>query len=92
MGFTVLFEMEGVTTAQYDNIWKVLERIGETAPKGRRFHVGSPTPSGFYVVDVWDSMEELDKFAKAALVPAMIESGVTPGQPRVLPSHLIVAR
>ena len=90
MGFTVLFEMEGVTTAQYDNIWKVLDRVGDKTPKGRRFHVGSPTPSGFLVVDVWDSMEELDRFAKGSLIPAMLESGVTPGQPRVLPAHLLV--
>jgi hypothetical protein len=91
MGFTVLFEMEGVSTQQYENIWKVLDRVGEHAPQGRRFHVGSPTPSGFCVVDVWDSIEELDRFAKSALIPAMIESGVTPGQPRVLPAHNIVA-
>lgn len=86
---TVMFDMPGVTSAQYDQVIKDLEAAGEGSPKGRLYHVAYPTEAGWLVVDVWESGELLDRFAQT-LVPIMQKAGITPPQPRVYPAYNII--
>ena len=82
--YLVEFELPAVSREQYENVWKILAEKSELAPAGRHYHFGAPAPGGWRVIDVWDDLGKLDRFAQV-LVPALVESGITPPQPRVLP-------
>lgn len=86
---TVMFEMPGVTAAQYDQVIQGLEAAGEGNPKGRLYHVAVPKEEGWLVVDVWESGELLDRFAQS-LIPIMQKAGVTPPRPQVYPVHSMI--
>ena len=89
MAITVIFELPRMSAAQYDRALKQLEAKGEGAPKGRLYHVASPSQDGWYVLDVWDSPENLDRFGKV-LMPILSGVGVQPPVPKVLPTHNII--
>jgi hypothetical protein len=82
--FLVEFELPGTTQAQYEKIWAILREKKLLTPKGRTHHFGAPAPGGFRVIDVWADMADFEAFGQV-LVPAMIEVGMTPPTPRVLP-------
>ena len=82
--FLVVFEIPGATQTQYDKIWEILGQKNLLAPKGRTHHFGAPAPGGWHVTDVWTDMADFEAFGKV-LVPAMIEAGLTPPNPQVLP-------
>lgn len=82
----VVFDVPGMTAEQYDRVIKDLEATGEGRPKGRLYHVASPKPGGWFVVDVWESPELLDRFAKI-LMPILQAAGVTPPQPQISRMH-----
>lgn len=89
MAITVVFQVPGMTSEQYDGVIKDLEAKGLGAPDGRLFHVASPTPEGWFVVDVFESEEKLNKFAES-LMPILAAAGVTPPRPTVYPVHNII--
>jgi hypothetical protein len=89
MALTVVFQVPGMTAKQYDRVIKDLESKGLGAPDGRMFHVASPTPEGWLVVDVFESEEKLNKFANS-LMPVLAAAGVTPPRPAVYPVHNII--
>ena len=89
MQISVVFDVPGMTAQQYDEVIRKLEASGEGAPAGRRVHVAFPKPDGWMVVDVWESEEELGRFA-AILMPLLAEAGVTPPRPRMHPIHSLV--
>lgn len=91
MAVTVVFEVPGTNAQQYDEVMRRLAGDNVSAPAGRLYHVASQTPEGWLVVDVWNSPEELDQFAQK-LMPALQAAGVTPPQPRVVPTCNIVRR
>lgn len=84
-----LFDAPGMTSEQYDQVIKDLEAAGEGSPKGRLYHVASSKAGGWFVIDVWESAELLDRFAKT-LIPILQKNGVTPAQPQVYPVHNII--
>ncbi len=84
-----LFDAPGMTSAQYDQVVKDLEAAGEGSPKGRLYHVASSKTGGWFVMDVWESAELLDRFAKT-LIPILQKNGVTPPQPQVYTVHNII--
>jgi hypothetical protein len=90
MAITVLFDVPKMTSAQYDQVIKKLEAAGLGAPKGRSYHVASSQPGGWFVVDVWESPELLDQFAKH-LMPILQSVGVKPPEPKVFPVHNVIA-
>ena len=86
-----IFDLPGVTAAQYDQVMKDLEAADAGSPKGRQSHVASPKEGGWLVVDVWESPDSLDQFA-GTLMPILQKNGVTPPQPQILPAHNILVR
>ena len=86
---TAIFNVPGMTAAQYDNVIRELDRAGAGKPKERLHHVASPQPDGWLVVDVWESGEALERFA-GTLMPILAKNGVTPPQPAVYPVHNII--
>jgi len=84
-----VFDVPGMTSAQYDQVIKNLEAAGAGSPKGRLHHVASSKEGGWFVVDVWESAELLNQFAQT-LMPLLQKAGVTPPQPQVYPAHNVI--
>jgi hypothetical protein len=82
--YLIEFEIPGATEEQYQRIWDILGQKGLVHPKGRAYHFGAPAPNGWRVIDVWSDMADFEAFGKT-LVPAMVEVGIQPPAPRVLP-------
>ena len=79
MAFGMYFRPTGFTPAVYDNVVKQLEQAGADFGKvpGRRFHCAVEADGAVSVFDVWDSMEQFEKFGET-LVPIMKSSALTP--------------
>ncbi|MGH2746530.1 MAG: hypothetical protein ACRDKB_01220 [Actinomycetota bacterium] len=89
MATTAVFDVPGMTAAQYDQVIAELEAAGAGAPAGRLYHVASQKPGGWLVVDVWESEEALGAFAET-LMPLLSKAGVEPPQPAVLRTHNVI--
>lgn len=89
MAVTVVFQVPGMTAEQYDRVIRDLEANGLGAPDGRLYHIASPTPEGWFVVDVFESQEKFGEFA-GRLLPILTAAGVTPTQPAVYPLHNMI--
>jgi hypothetical protein len=88
MAFGMYFRPTGFTSAMYDDVVKQLEQAGAgvgTVP-GHRFHCAMEADGVVSVFDVWDSMEQFQKFGET-LVPIMRKLGTDPGQPQVMKVH-----
>ncbi|MEK7214156.1 MAG: hypothetical protein AAB289_00965 [Chloroflexota bacterium] len=91
MAIAVLFEVPGMSTEQYDRVIRDLGAAGQGAPKGRRYHVNAKRPKGSFVLDIWESPEELAAFA-GVLMPILVKNGVDPlPDPQILPLHSVIA-
>ena len=88
MALGLYFRPSGFTTAIYDSLLKQLEQAGAGFGKvpGRTFHCAMQVDGGIAVFDVWDSMEQFQKFGET-LVPIMKKMGVDPGQPEITTVH-----
>jgi hypothetical protein len=89
MAITAVHKVPAMTWVQYDKVVKELEVKGAGAPDGRLYHVASPDGAGWFVVDVWESEEKLNKFAQV-LMPTLEGVGVAPPQPEIRPVHNII--
>ena len=78
----------GFTPAKYDTVLKQLDQAGAGFGKvpGRTFHCAMEADGIISVFDVWDSMEQFQKFGET-LIPIMNKVGVDPGQPMVMKVH-----
>jgi hypothetical protein len=77
----VAFEMRfaGATLDQYDRVMELMGRDGspmDIAPDGALFHWCAPTDDGIVVVDVWESDEQFDRFAKEQIGPFTQQVGI----------------
>ena len=70
----VHFDMPGMTSSQYDQIWQDLRAMGHENPKGLVYHVGAATANGWMVVDVWESAGHFNEFGKT-LMPILVKNG-----------------
>ena len=78
MAVAVEMNFRGATLAQYD---KVIALMGLTAggagPPGAVSHWAAATGDGLRVVDVWESREQYDAFAREQIGPFSQQAGVT---------------
>ena len=88
MAIVVEFNAPGMTASQYDSVLSELESKGVGSPDGRVYHVAAPSPDGWFVVDVWESQEQFDRFGDV-LVPTLQEAGVT-ATPAIRQVHNII--
>jgi hypothetical protein len=86
MAITAYFQATGFTAPQYDKLMQILDQKGLTHPEGRLSHLAYDTPEGWRVVDVWESPDKLQAFARE-LMPAIASVGFTPPVPQVYPTH-----
>ncbi len=81
-----------VTSEQYDETSRRLEKAGDWPPKGLDYHVAFVSDGKFRVSEIWDSREQFDAFGKR-LMPMLSDVGIVlSGDPEVLEIHKIVKR
>jgi hypothetical protein len=81
-----------VTTEQYDETLRRLEKSGDWLPDGLAYHVAFRSNDGFRVSEIWDSREQMDAFGDR-LMPVLKDVGIElEGKPEMLEIHNIVKR
>lgn len=81
-----------VTTEQYDETLRRLEKSGDWLPDGLEFHVAFRSNGNFRVSEIWDSRKQLDAFGER-LMPVLKDVGIElSGEPEVLEIHNIIKR
>jgi len=80
-----------VTTEQYDDTIRRLEKVGDWPPAGLDYHVAFKSDGKFRVSEIWDSREQFEAFGQR-LMPVLEEVGIEPGQPEMLEIHNIIKR
>ena len=72
----------GMSAEQYDKAIKKLEAAGVGNPTGRLYHVCFGEANNLKVIDVWDTVENFQKFGNT-LMPILQQLSVDPGQPQI---------
>src|SRR3954451_1994736 len=81
-----------VTTEQYDETTRRLEKSGDWLPDGLEFHVAFESDGNFRVSEIWDSQKQLDAFGER-LMPVLKDVGIElTGKPEVLEIHNMLTR
>jgi hypothetical protein len=96
MPVVAFFQSPSLTQERYEaSVVKVsggksrVESPADWPVEGLLAHVAGRSPSGFRVVDVWESEEAFQRFGEA-LIPILRELGVE-GEPEVYPAHTFVS-
>jgi hypothetical protein len=84
-----MVEAAGISASQYDAAIK--DAFSGGTPAGLQLHVAGPIEGGWRAVDVWDSQEAFDAYARGPLAAAFAKNGIH-AEPRVTawPVHNIV--
>ncbi len=78
------------TVEQYDQIIKQLDEAGHGNPQGRLSHTAALKDNGsYFVVDVWESAEDLERFAQV-LVPLIDAIGGAAPDLKISPLHRMI--
>jgi len=81
-----------VTTEQYDESIRRLEKSGDWLPDGLEYHVAFRSDGDFRVSEIWDSREQFDAFG-ARLMPVLNDLGIElAGDPEMLEIHNVIKR
>lgn len=81
-----------VTTEQYDETVRRLEKSGDWLPDGREYHVAFKSNGNIRVNEIWNSQKQLDAFGER-LEPPLKNVGIElSGKPEVLEIHNILKR
>jgi hypothetical protein len=89
MAPAILLELAGVTKEQYDAVWRDLGTGGRLLP-GNTFHIGGPTPDGWWTMDVWESAEAAQRALDTTLGPVLAANNFPQVQPRILEMDRVV--
>jgi hypothetical protein len=89
MAFVIRFAPHAMSAAKYDEVIKRLKAAGAGMPAGRLFHVCFGDKESLRVSDIWDSIENFEKFGQT-LVPILQAVGVDTGQPDIIEVHNII--
>ena len=82
----------GVTTEQYDETMRRLEKSGDWMPDGLEYHVAFRSGDDLRVSEIWDSREQFDTFSER-LMPVLKDVGIElSGKPELLEIHRVVKR
>jgi hypothetical protein len=81
-----------VTTDQYDETIRRLEKAGDWLPDGLEYHVAFRSNGNLRVSEIWDSREQFDAFGKR-LMPVLSDVGIElSGEPEMLEIHNVLKR
>ena len=88
MAIGIYFSPAAMSAAKYDECIKLLKKAGAGNPAGRSYHAAFGPKDKLMVFDVWTSQAAFDKFGKT-LMPILQQLGIDPGQPAVMPVHMM---
>jgi hypothetical protein len=81
-----------VTTEQYDETIRRLEKSGDWLPEGLEFHVAFKSNGNFRVSEIWDTREQFDAFGER-LMPVLKDVGIElSGEPEMLEIYNVIKR
>ena len=81
-----------MTTEQYDESIRRLEKSGDWLPDGLEFHVAFKSNGSFKVSEIWDTREQFDAFGER-LMPVLKDVGIElSGEPEMLEIYNIIKR
>ena len=95
MAFAIEMDFKGATLEQYDEVMRLMSLDDGTrkSPPGALFHWAGKTDEGIRVVDVWETMEQFDKFAETEIGPFTQQAGIpAPPETRVTEVHNYLER
>lgn len=84
---TAVFELPGMTSAQYDAITNELKAQGKLPHEKRISHIAFQKGDNWCVIDVWDSQEDLMEFGQTTLFPIFGKLGINPVPPAIYSLH-----
>src|SRR5438045_1314230 len=84
--------MPGVTPAMYDRVNEELGITQDNLPQGLISHNAGTTDEGLFVVDVWESKDAFERFARERVAPVLERMGAPQIEPRVLPVHNLIEK
>ena len=89
MAVAVVVEIPGGTEEQYE---QVVSQIfpGGTLPEGWLLHLAGPEEDGWRVVNVVQSQDEFERFARETILPATREAGEAPPKFSFFPVHTLI--
>ena len=88
----VRFTPSSLTTDQYDETIRRLEKSGDWLPEGLESHIAFKSNDHLRVSEIWDSREQFDAFGER-LMPVLKDVGVElSGEPEMLEIHNIIQR
>jgi hypothetical protein len=77
MKYGVRVEVPGLTAERYSGMHSIVGPKSLATP-GFIFHLAGPTQDGWYMIDVWESKEEYDRFMRDVIMPMMPPGGPQP--------------
>lgn len=89
MAIAAYFHPKGMTLAQFEEVHRRLDKVGQAENPHRLHHSCFGEDGELMVFDVWDSPESFEAFG-AVLMPILAEVGVDPGEPAVMPVHKLL--
>ncbi|MET9516457.1 hypothetical protein [Streptomyces sp. NPDC002994] len=98
MAVIVVHDLPGATQAQYEQVTNTMtggrgmvKTSSDWPVPGLISHVTGPTPTGWIVVDVWESAQAWQQFAEK-LMPLTREAGLPEVEPKVYEAvNLVIA-
>lgn len=73
MAICRIHEIEGATLDQYD---EVSAKVPPGMPDGGKYHVAGAADGRLYVVEVWESREDVERYMDGQLGTAIEEAGI----------------
>jgi len=70
MRYGVKLELPGLTQEQYDAMHAQIAPLGSEA-SGFVAHIAGPTQGGWYVMEVWESKADFERFIQEKVSPLM---------------------
>src|SRR5437868_6025504 len=88
----MIMELPGATTEMYDQVNEEAGISQANLPEGLISHNAGATDGGLMIVDVWESEDAFQRFARDTIGPVLERAGVPPVEPRVLPVHNMIEK
>ncbi len=79
----VYFSPKGMTLAQFNEVWRLLQESGTPEPSGRVHHSCFGEDGSLMVYDIWESEEAFAKFGET-LMPIIGQIGIDIGEPQIM--------
>ncbi|HLI59687.1 MAG TPA: hypothetical protein VKV21_08475 [Solirubrobacteraceae bacterium] len=83
MAVALVLDFPGGTREQYDEVVERMQLAGHMAPGGQ-VHVAGTHDDGWRVIDVWESLEQFERFRDEKIIPITQAVGLSAPQVQVL--------